>query len=330
MTVIRRRLISIFAVSGLLFFLPLFSLKAMTVSPVRQELAGDSGTTVGGSFKVTNDEKETKTLYTTFENFEASGETGTPSFKSDKEGLASWITAPNNIEVKPGESKSVDFAVAIPAGAEPGGYFAAIFLGTNPPSVNPNELGIGSRIGTLLLFRVNGNIQENGNLLEFATKDKQKWHSALPISFYYRFQNSGADRVLPKSTLTIKNIFGHSRTVIDANKAEGNVLPNSIRRFEVWWQSKSDTNDLPKPVPDNLNFIDTIKYQWHNFALGRYKANLNIDYGTKSETASSSFALYVFPWQLLLVELVILGIGFFLIRFIFKRYNRWIIKRSRS
>ncbi len=325
-----RRLISIFGISTLLFLLPFFYLQAMTVSPVRFELSGDPGTTVGGNFKVFNDEKETKTLYTGFENFEASGETGSPNFKPSEEGLASWISAPQSIEIPAGESKTVDFAITIPAEAEPGGYFAAIFVGTTPPNSNPNELAIGSRLGTLLLFRVNGDITENGSLLEFSTENKKKWFNALPISFFYRFQNSGADRVFPKSSLTIKNTFGRDRAVVDANPTEGNVLPGSIRRYEVWWKSKSDTSVIPKPQPSDLSFIDTIKYQWNNFALGRYKANLHIDYGSKGEVATSSFVVYVIPWQLLLIEILILLIGFFLVKFIFKRYNRWIIKKARS
>jgi hypothetical protein len=175
-----------------------------------------------------------------------------------------------------------------------------------------------------------GDIIEDGSLLEFATKDKQKWHNSLPVNFYYRFQNSGADRVFPKSSLTINNIIGQDTAVIDANPTEGNVLPGSIRRFEVWWKSKNDTSIIPKLQPSDLSFIDSIKYQWNNFAFGRYTADLRINYGNKGEVATGSFAFFVFPWQLLLIEVLILGIGFFLIRFIFKRYNRWIIKKARS
>ncbi len=321
----------IIGVSGLLLLLPFFSLHAMTVSPVRLEMTGDPGSTVGGSFKVFNDEKETKKLYTVFENFEASGETGSPSFKPGKEGLASWISAPASVEVPAGQSQTVDFAVKIPQSAEPGGYFSAIFLATTPPSSNPNELAIGSRIGVLVLFRVNGDIEEGGSLLEFGTKDKITWHNALPINFYYRFQNSGADRVFPKSSLTITNTIGRTTEVLDANTGQGNVLPGSIRRYEVWWRSKNDDPELlPKPQPTNVSFIDTIKYQWENFAVGRYKANLHINYGTNNESVTKSFTFFVFPWQLLLVELLGLVIVLLLIRLILQRYNSWIIKRARS
>lgn len=324
---IRRIAFGIF-VGGLLLVSPLFQAQAMTISPVRLEISGDPGATVGGFFKVINDEAEEKTLYTVFQNFEAMGETGSPSFVTASDGLATWITAPEKITVAPGETKIVDFSVTVPADAEPGGYFSAIFLGTNPPAENPNQLSIGARIGTLLLFRVSGDVEEGASLLEFATKDSKKWFSALPINYYYRFQNTGADRVMPKGELVIKNTFGMETKVQNANPVQGNVLPKSIRRFELWWQKNSDEASA-EPQPENLGFVSSVKYQWNNFAFGRYVAHLDLKYGTTDEVVKSSFAVFVFPWQLLVTELLALLILIFILRFVIKRYNSYVIKRSR-
>ncbi len=301
----------------------------MTISPVRLEISGDPGATVGGFFKVINDEAEEKTLYTVFQNFEAMGETGSPSFVTAKEGLATWITAPEKITVAPGETKIVDFSVAVPADAEPGGYFSAIFLGTNPPAENPNQLSIGARIGTLVLFRVSGDVEEGADLLEFATKDSRKLFSALPINYYYRFQNTGGDRVMPKGELVIKNTFGMKTKVQNANPVQGNVLPNSIRRFELWWQKNSEEASA-EPQPENLGFFDSARYQWNNFAFGRYVAHLELNYGTANEKTASSFAVYVFPWQLLLSELIALILVILILRFAIQRYNKYVIKSARS
>lgn len=324
---IRRIAFGVF-VGGLLLLSPLFQAKAMTISPVRLEISGDPGATVGGSFKVINDESEEKTLYTVFQNFEAMGETGSPSFVTAKEGLATWINAPEQIKVAPGETKIVDFSVTVPADAEPGGYFAAIFLGTNPPAENPNQLSIGARIGTLLLFRVSGDVEEGASLLEFGTKDAKKWFSALPINYYYRFQNTGADRVMPKGELVITNTFGMETKTQNANPVQGNVLPKSIRRFELWWQKHSEEASA-KPQPENLGFFSSVKYQWNNFAFGRYVAHLDLKYGSTDETVSSTFAVFVFPWQLLVTELLGLAIIIFILRFAIKRYNNYVIKRAR-
>lgn len=324
-----RRLGLALIVGGLLLVIPFLQARAMTVSPVRLELSGDPGTTVGGFFKVINEENEAKTLYTSFENFEAMGESGSPNFVKTGEGLATWLNAPKEITVGPGETKVVDFAITIPASAEPGGYFAAIFLGTNPPSQDQSQLSIGARIGTLVLFRVNGDIEEGGALLEFGTKNQKKWFSALPINLYYRFQNTGADRVLPKGNLEIKNIFGQTVKNLNPNPTQGSVLPRSIRRFEVWWQ-KGDSEGVPTEQSGQQGFFEAAAYQWNNFALGRYTANLGIVYGTSNDNAVANFSFFVLPWQLLTIIILAIVITWLLLRFIIKRYNRFIIKRARS
>lgn len=317
------------ALVSLFLLVPLGSARALTVSPVRLELSGDPGSQISSSFKVTNDEAETKSLYTTFENFEALGESGTPNFKPDTEGLASWLRAPDQVELAPGETKTVDFSIEIPASAEPGGYFAAIFLGSTPPASNSNEVAIGSRIGSLVLFRVNGDIEEGGTLLEFSTIDKKKIYTSLPVNFFYRFNNTGADRVFPKGSLTIKNTLGMKTAIIDANPTQGNILPRSIRRFELWWK-KDSTDGLPATPPAHVSFFETVGYQWKNFAFGTYRANLAITYGSNQEVVNSSYRLFIFPWQLLIVEVLSLVIIFFLVRFLLQRYNSWIIKKAKG
>lgn len=324
-----RRLALVFIIGGLLLTIPVLQAKALTVSPVRVELAGDPGKAVGGTFKVINEENEVKTLYTVFENFEAMGETGSPNFVQTKEGLATWISAPKQITVGPGETKEVDFAVNVPSSAEPGGYFSAIFLATTPPSENQSQLSIGARIGMLLLFRVNGNIQEGASLLEFKAKDGDRFFKALPIDFYYRFQNSGADRVMPKGNITIRNIFGRQVKVVNANSIQGNVLPRSIRRFDVWWQ-KAESDTPPTINNEKKSFFEEAKYQWNNFALGRYTAELGIAYGSQNQNVVAKYSIFVFPWQLILVELIILIVVIAILYFGIKGYNSWIIKKSRS
>lgn len=324
-----RRIIGFAVIGGLLLsIIPLNSANAITVSPVRVELSGDPGQEVSGFFKVINEESQAKTFYTTFQNFEAMGESGSPQFVAGQAGLATWINAPKEIAVGPGETKSVDFSVVVPTDAEPGGYFAAIFLSTTPPSANPNQLSIGARIGTLLLFRVNGDIQEGASLLEFNTKDKKKLFSSLPIDFYYRFQNTGADRIMPKGDLTITNIFGHDTEILNANAVQGNILPRSIRRFEISWQ-KNDNQGNPKTSNDAMGFWGSAKYQWNNFAFGYYKANINLIYGSQNEKVNAKTSIFVLPWQLLLIELVILALIVVILWFVIKRYNKFIIKRAR-
>ena len=122
---------TIFVLGGLLLS---STASALTVSPVKLEISGDPGEIVKGEILLKNEKEGTKTFYSSFENFEATGETGTPTFIPAKEGLGTWIEAAPQITLEPGEQKKVPYTISIPEDADPGGHFAAIFLGYFPSS----------------------------------------------------------------------------------------------------------------------------------------------------------------------------------------------------
>ncbi len=304
------------------FILAASPAEALTVSPVKAELSADPGQKVTGELTLLNEQNETITFYSSFENFEPQGESGTPNFVPGQEGLATWIKAASSITLKPQEKEVIPFSIDVPANAEPGGHFAAIFWSANPPATQAtDQVAVGAKIGTLVLLKVSGDIKEGGAILDFSSQDKKTWFTALPVTFVYRFQNGGGDRVKPLGAVTIKNVFGGTSAVINANPSEGNVLPASTRKFTLEWVGNG------KPVGDGTGFFAMAKAQWDNFALGSYAAVLHLNYGGSNE-AETSFHLFVFPWQLLsivaaalLVILAILVIGI-------RKYNSWIIKRA--
>ena len=312
-----------------------FEAAALTVSPVRIELTGDPGTVIEGELVLINEQEETRTFYSSFGNFEATGETGTPSFVTAEEGLATWIETISSVTLEPREEKEVPYTIAIPKDADPGGHFAAIFWGTSPPKTEQGgQVSIGAKVGVLILLRVSGEIEEGGGILEFSAKDKQKFFSSLPVQFAYRFQNGGDDRIKPEGEITIKNMFGKTLAVLPANKSEGNVLPQSIRKFEVIWEKedKEDREDSSKQeiVDDKEGFLAGLKREWNNFAFGRYTTILNLEYGAAGEKAQASFSFFIIPWRILSIVLFILAVLVFLFIIGIKRYNKWIIAKAKA
>lgn len=312
---------------------PFGSVQAITVVPPRIELEGDPGTTVQGEFKVINESASPQIYYTQVENFEAKDETGTPQFVQSKEGLAVWTEVDSAVNIAGGEKKAIPFSINIPANAEPGGYFASIFVRTTPPPTQGGEVSIGARLGTLLLVRVNGDIQEGVDILEFGSKTKKKVFTSLPIEFYYRFQNIGADRVKPKGEVIVKNTIGMKAKILSANKSEGSVLPRSIRRFEMEWINAGGGQEDPSavvPPQHEGGFFSQAKYQLSHFAFGMYTANLDITFGEDNNSARETFRFFVLPWQLLVLVLLSLIIIFVVVRFLLKRYNQYIIKQHQK
>jgi hypothetical protein len=311
-------------------FVPFAFASALTIAPARVEIAGDPGQTISGEYLLINEQQESKTFYSTFENFEAQGETGTPNFVTATEGLATWIDSPSTITLGPGESQKLKYSITIPSNAQPGGHFAAIFWGTTDPrqSAGDEQVTIGAKIGVLVLLRVNGDIAEGGGVVEFSTKDSVRFFTMLPIDFVYRFANDGGDRIKPQGTVTIKNTFGFTTDVFDANPQDGNVLPGSVRKYDIAWtdidpddEKKDEKTEMPE------GFVDTLKFQMSHFALGMYRAKIDLAYGQNEELVSSaSFMFFVFPWQLMLVMvLIIVALWRGL-----KEYNKMIIRKAQQ
>jgi hypothetical protein len=294
------------------------SAHALTISPARIELVGDPGATISGEFVVTNEEAGGRTFYTSAQNFEARGESGTPNFVDSDTGLSSWVSLAPEVSIAEGEKRTVPFTVTIPSDADAGGHFAAIFLSTAPPG--DAQVSIGAKIGVLVLLRVAGDVTEAGGVSDFGPLDGRVFTS-LPVSFTYRFANSGGDRVNPRGDVIIRNLIGLKKAVIPANPGEGNVLPGSTRRFETPWGAIA----TEKPA----GFFANVGYQWENFAVGPYRAKLALAYGISGETVETAW-VFLFPWQLLSVILLFLLVLVPVFLAIVRRYNRWVVEKARS
>jgi len=307
---------------------------ALTVSPVKLEISGDPGQTLIEEIELLNEQSETKTFYSSFENFEPSGESGAPSFIGAKEGLATWVKTESQVTLKSNERKKISFSITVPKDAEPGGHFAAIFFGSQAPKAQGGgQVTVGSKIGVLMLLRISGEVKEGGGLLEFSGKNKQRFFSSLPIILTYRFNNTGGDRVVPIGEIKIKNSFGFTSTTLSANKNNGSVLPSSARKFEIIWeQTQKDPNIKPIDVKEDKDpgFFEIAGRQWNELHFGWYTAKMKLAWGAANQIANSSYNFFIIPWQLLLIIFIILTVLGFLGRIGLKKYNRFIIAQARQ
>jgi hypothetical protein len=300
---------------------------AFTYTPVRFELSGNPGQTITSKITLINEEITDKTLYSSFRNFEAEGEEGTPKFVESKEGLASWMTVIPKITLASKESKTINFSIDIPSDATPGGYFSAIYWCTTPPGSSGNaQVAIGTCYAPIVLLRVNGNVKEEAQILNFSIDNDQNFFTALPVGMSYRFQNGGADRAKPVGDVTLRNFFGIKAATVDANDVKGNVLPGQIRHFRVTWAKENQNVDEPEP---SRGFFEQLSYEWHNFAFGHFTANLAIAYGSQNKTLEADTSFWVIPWQLLIVIIIIALLALWILKKLLTGYNSWIIKKAK-
>ncbi len=281
---------------GLLFF-PFLS-KALTVGPPKLEYSVNPGDVVEGKLFLLNEGDETRTFYPDFEKFiEVDGEkkflAGEPTT------LADWFDAEESVTLKAKEQRYIPFKFKVPLDAPPGGHFAVIWWSTAPPGTSGGQTSIVVRAGILVFLRVSGDTKEDARVLSFSASGRLL--NKLPTSLNVEFQNDGNVYLKPSGEITIKNIFGRTRTILPFNSKGIQVLPQSKKAIEESWDS--------------------------GFGFGFYTANLNVVYGESLKRISEKFGFFVFPWK------IVLGIiisGFVLVwgaRKTFKKYNQWIIKK---
>jgi len=285
---------------------------ALTLSPVRIEVAGNPGQTVNGNLVLVNEEKTAQTYYSSFANFTADGTSGAPVFTNSNQGLATWISASSKVELQPGQQVNVPYAITIPGGATAGGYYAAIFWSITPSTGNGGQVSVGSRVGALVLLTVNGDIKINGAVSGFGANGGM--FDTVPVNFTYTFGNAGNDRIVPQGSVNVKTLGLWTAASLTANGSQGNVLPNSSRKFDVAWGKD-----------DNNGFFAKVGKEWTNFHLGFYTADLALSYG-QDKTAAASYTFFMFPWQLLLVLLIVV----LAVVLIVKKWDKWIVKKAKS
>ncbi len=318
-------------IAGLLsFFFSAVSVHALTITPVRIEIKGDPGTTLTEEMTLINEQDATITYYSSYANFEAQGDTGSPAFVNPTEGLGTWMKTADSVTLGPKESKTISIAITIPSNTTPGGYFGAIFWGTAPESTTPGEVAISAKTGMLVLLSVNGEVKEAGGLVDFQTKEKAFWYNTLPVSFEYRFRNDGGDRVKPSGLIKIRNMVYLPSDKIDANPVQGNVLPNSTRKFTTDWIKHPESDDAPLATSAMGKFFHKVGYQWRNFAVGLYFAKIDIAYGSQGQRATDTVKFFVFPWQLLIVIVLVLFVLWKGGKKLLHAYNRFIISKARA
>ncbi len=298
--------------------------RALTLVPPSLEFSVQKGETVKTEIKLYNETSQPQTLFPSTANFTAGDEDGTPNFDPDSKqvDLASWIKVDKaSYTLDSNQQVTVAVTIAVPANADPGGHYAALFFGNAPAATTGSGVAVQSKIGTLVILRVEGQINESASVTSFVIKGQKKTLTRPPVSLEAVIQNQGNVHVRPEGTITIHNMIGGQTTSLVFNSARGAILPNSSRRFDVTWQ-KGTIDETPG------SFFHEVAAEWHNFALGTYTASLAVTYGTNQQALSSDVRFTIFPWQLLLVLLIIIVAVVILLTLGIRNYNAMIIKRA--
>ncbi len=241
----------------------------LSVAPVTFELSADPGQTLTNQIKVINTSDSALQLETKVENISGTGDRGQVELTEEETdfSLSSWIkTDPSSFTLAPKETKNVSFTITVPKNAEPGGHYGTILVGTIAAD-KPDTTGavIAQRLGSLVLVKVSGEIDEQAAVSRFQTKTfSGEWEERLatdgktkilapkgerldkerqlryfdqgPIAFDIGVNNSGNIHVKPVGYVTIYNLF--NQKVAELPLDPRNIFPENDRRLTVIWPVK--------------------------------------------------------------------------------------------
>jgi hypothetical protein len=188
--------------------------------------------------------------------------------------LSQWVKIDKEpMILKPFESRTISFIVAVPPDASPGGHYAAILAGTQPPSgkIQGSAIKISSLLASLLLIKVKGEVKEEGTIREFSTE--KKFYTSPKVNFTVQFENKGNTHLQPQGEIRIVDFWNKEkgRITINHNTEFGNVLPGGTRKWQFGWQA-----------PDSL------------LSMGRYRADLVLGFGEEArQTVGQSLYFWI-------------------------------------
>jgi hypothetical protein len=287
------------------------------ISPVKIDKLVDPGDVLVEKIKVENKSDLDKVFYLQASDFEASGESGAPKLVpvgSTVYGSGAWVSLPTDgIPFAPREKKELEIRIVVPEGTGPGGFYGAVLVGTQPPSLQLESQDKGAAIATaqktacLLLLQVSGDVRESAQVREFTT-DKTFYSAPFEVKFMTRVENSGNTHIKPFGTISVSGMFGKAVTM-KVNEQKANVLHGSIRRFDSVWQDK--------------------------WAFGRYKAVLGLTYGLPADSGGQGMqtlyaekTFWIIPWRVVGPILGGIAIFFLLMRLMLNSYKNKAVRQA--
>lgn len=290
---------------------------ALKVSPVRNDLEIKPGATQTIDVYVQNLTKEPAKLKAIINDFVANkDESGSPSIILDENksapqrSLKQYVTKIDDFTLQPNENKNIKVKISIPADADAGGYFGAVRFAPAASDTN-KTLSLSGSVGSLILVRVPGDLKEQANIVSVDVRNKDNHANSLYTSSKdlhgaVRIENTGNVQLQPFGKVQLKK-SGKVLGVYEINNTQprGNVLPDSIRRFDF--------------KLDNLG------------SFGKYTLEANIGYGSTGQLLTKSTTFYIVPVPVMIIAALVLLLvifAIFVLPKMIKKYNQRVVAKA--
>lgn len=216
------------------FFMYAGDAGALSLAPALVDVEVEAGESLTQEITLFNETDQPVTVYPILENFQSKVGTSAPQFLGDKDplGAARWIFVPvESVNLASLKREEISVEIRVPDTAEPGGHYTALLWSEKP--LKDAGISTASRVGTLFLFTVKGDIKEAVQIVSF-----QKKQSGWPAEFELRLQNDGNVHLKPGGEIEIVNWRGKTIAKLPINSTGQSILPQSQKNFLVDWSGE--------------------------------------------------------------------------------------------
>jgi hypothetical protein len=227
----KRLLIAIAALGLLVIPKSTQAAQAITVTPTAIDVTVNPGQTVTGQTQVLNQADSPFDFKVYAAPYSVNGEEYDPSFTPipGATNVSSWISlraAKKRLE--PFSLSTVDYRIAVPTDAKPGGYYAVLFAETES-KVEGTGVTTQKRVGTVVYIKVAGEMVERGQVITW----KVPWLQAPNLTQTMRIENTGSAHFAATIRTNVKDLFGATKLSYTQKR---NVLPEKIRKIDIVWE----------------------------------------------------------------------------------------------
>lgn len=278
-------------------------LKDFVVGPGKVELDIEPGQSQTTAVTVTNRMGGTRTFNLEVEDFRGSRNPSEAAVLLGQErgpySLRDFIHfEKSSFVLKNGERATIPVRVTLPTDVEPGGLYGSLLVSTTAKeATSAQRSAIVTRLGVLFFVKTPGDVQEDGALSKFTTKEDKTIFGSGPVDFQILYENNGSIYLNPYGEIRIKNIIGEEVGVVGVDPWF--AMPQSLRLREVSWN---------RP-----------------FLIGRYSATASINRGYGNIVDTQTISFWVLPWKILSLAAAVVVLLAFVLRLIFSRFE---IKRK--
>jgi hypothetical protein len=225
------------------------------------------------------------------------------------------MTLPKTLTVPRGSSKTVNYSVNIPKGQGAGSYYSAIqyqATGASGSNVNLSASGV-----TLVFVSVPGVVNENMDLKKLGAYQNKADNTVgkfvfiamdKPRQIGYSLKNTGNVAESPVGSMTIKSMFGKSKTIENINRISSLALIGQTRLFLTCMETEQQV------VQFQGSSNTTAKCKSPSLIPGRYTVTADIFYGQNGnnthEIQKTAHFWYLPTWFLIAVLVAILLIAY--------------------